>query len=61
MENPQNIMPNSYTDFNEIKQHLTQYLLGSFILASVMAVIFGFSGYVLMTIFTNKNKQIRNA
>lgn len=62
MENPQNVFPNSYTDFDEIKQHLTQYLIGSFILASIMAVILGITGYILMTIFSsNKNKQIRNA
>ena len=62
MENPQDVFPNSYTDFNQIKQHLVQYLIGSFILASIMAVIFGFLGYILMTIFSsNKNKQIRNA
>lgn len=62
MRNPQNVFPNSYTDFDEIKQHLMQYLIGSFILASIMAVILGVAGYVLMTIFSsNKNKQIRNA
>lgn len=62
MENPQNVFPNSYTDFDEIKQHLVQYLIGSFILASIMAVIFGFLGYILMTAFnSNKNKKIRNA
>ena len=62
MENPQDVFPNSYTDFDQIKQHLVQYLIGSFILASIMAVIFGLLGYILMTIFSsNKNKQIRNA
>ena len=62
MENPQDVFPNSYTDFDQIKQHLVQYLIGSFILASIMAVIFGLLGYILMAIFSsNKNKQIRNA
>jgi len=43
--------------FSDISAHIAQYLVGSFILATVMATIFGLSGYLLLTIFsTFRNK-----
>lgn len=44
--------------FEDVKNNITQYLIGSFILASLSAVIFGLSGYLLLTLFsTFRNKK----
>jgi len=44
--------------FEDVKNNIAQYLIGSFILASLSAVIFGFSGYLLLTFFsTFRNKK----
>lgn len=41
-----------------LKNNLTQYLVGSFILASLSAVIFGLLGYLILTFFsTFRNKK----
>jgi glycosyltransferase involved in cell wall biosynthesis len=40
----------------DIKTHLTQYLLGSFSLAISLALIFGFIGYIILCIFSKKEK-----
>jgi glycosyltransferase involved in cell wall biosynthesis len=43
--------------FADIPEHITQYLVGSFILATLLSIIFGLTGYLLLTIFsTFKNK-----
>ncbi|MFT3793705.1 DUF2062 domain-containing protein [Flavobacterium sp.] len=39
-------------DFESLKNNLTQYLIGSFILASLSAVIFGLAGYLILTFFS---------
>jgi glycosyltransferase involved in cell wall biosynthesis len=38
----------------DIKTHLTQYLLGSFSLAILLALIFGFTGYMILYIFSKR-------
>ena len=44
--------------FEDVKNNIAQYLIGSFILASLSAVIFGLSGYLLLTFFsTFRNKK----
>jgi len=48
--------------FTDIKNNIGQYIVGSFLLATIMAITFGLLGYVLMTVFsTIKNKKIKNA
>jgi uncharacterized protein (DUF2062 family) len=43
--------------FSDIQVNINQYLVGSFILAAVMSILFGLSGYILLTIFsTFRNK-----
>ena len=39
-----------------IKNHTTQYLVGSFILATITAFVFGFSSYFLLSL-TGKSKK----
>ncbi|WP_141226168.1 DUF2062 domain-containing protein [Flavobacterium fluvii] len=44
--------------FSDIQVNINQYLVGSFILAALMAILFGLSGYLLLTIFsTFRNKK----
>jgi len=44
--------------FEDVKNNIAQYLIGSFILASLSAVIFGLTGYLLLSLFsTSKNKK----
>jgi glycosyltransferase involved in cell wall biosynthesis len=44
--------------FSNIQSNINQYLIGSFILATVLALIFGLSGYLIMTISsTFRNKK----
>ncbi|HMI08442.1 MAG TPA: DUF2062 domain-containing protein [Flavobacterium sp.] len=44
--------------FEAVKNNIFQYLVGSFILASLSAVIFGLFGYLILTFFsTFKNKK----
>ena len=38
--------------FEDLKNNIAQYLVGSFILASLSAVIFGLSGYLILTFFS---------
>jgi glycosyltransferase involved in cell wall biosynthesis len=43
--------------FAGIQQHIAQYLVGSFILATAMSIFFGLTGFLLLTIFsTFRNK-----
>jgi uncharacterized protein (DUF2062 family) len=53
------ILLNSSMTFSDIQNNIGQYLIGSFILAIVMSIIFGLLGFILLTIFSafkNKNK-----
>jgi glycosyltransferase involved in cell wall biosynthesis len=44
--------------FSDVQLNIGQYFLGSFILATIMSILFGLSGYILLTIFsTFKNKK----
>ena len=44
--------------FSDVQVNIGQYLLGSFILASIMSILFGLSGYIILTIFsTFRNKK----
>lgn len=44
--------------FEDIKSHITQYLIGSFTLAALCAVVSGIAGYALLALFTNfRNKK----
>lgn len=48
--------------FTDIKNNIGQYILGSFILAIIMAITLGVLAYIVMTVFsTIKNKKIENA
>ncbi len=43
--------------FSDVQVNINQYLVGSFILAALMSILFGLSGYILLTIFsTFRNK-----
>jgi len=43
--------------FSDVQQNITQYLAGSFILATGMSLIFGLAAYLILTIFsTLRNK-----
>lgn len=43
--------------FSDIQVNINQYLVGSFILAALMSILFGLLGYILLTIFsTFRNK-----
>ena len=45
-------------NFSNIQSNIYQYLIGSFILATIMALIFGLSGYLILTFFsTFRNKK----
>jgi uncharacterized protein (DUF2062 family) len=45
-----------------IKQNLTQYIIGSFILAASMSLLFGLCGYLILSIpGITKNKKVANA
>jgi glycosyltransferase involved in cell wall biosynthesis len=44
--------------FSDIQVNINQYLVGSFILAAAMSILFGLSGFILLTIFsTFRNKK----
>lgn len=44
--------------FSDVQVNIGQYLVGSFILATIMSILFGLSGYILLTIFsTFRNKK----
>lgn len=48
--------------FTDIKNNVGQYIVGSFILASITAITLGILGYVVMTLFSAvKIKKIKNA
>lgn len=48
----------SSISFSGIQHNIFQYLLGSFILATIMAIIFGIFGFLMLTFFsTFKNKK----
>lgn len=52
------LLLHSAITFSAIHDNFFQYLLGSFILATLMSVIFGVSGFLLLTFFsTFKNKK----
>jgi glycosyltransferase involved in cell wall biosynthesis len=44
----------------EAIEHLKTYLVGSFTLAIIGAIVFGFIGYVFFSIFNKKNKALKN-
>jgi len=56
------LFSSSNKSLDAIKENLFQYVIGSFIFATIMAVFFGFSGYILLSVFSSKSKkQITNA
>ncbi|MDR6843386.1 DUF2062 domain-containing protein [Flavobacterium granuli] len=49
---------NSDMTFADIQKNLAQYVVGSFILATFLAVLFGFTSYLLLSLVdNNKNKK----
>jgi len=46
------LMPDRSFSLAYIQNNLTQYIIGSFILATLSAVIFGMTGYLLLTFFS---------
>lgn len=57
---PNSVVAQGATTFDAIKQNLAQYLVGSILLASLMAFLFGMTGYIVLTVFS-KNKIQTNA
>lgn len=56
------LFSSSNKSLDAIKENLFQYVIGSFIFAAIMAVLFGFSGYIILSVFSSKSKkQITNA
>jgi len=51
------ILDSSVT-LDDIQKNATQYIVGSLILASVLALTFGFISYLLLTAFSSNNKKI---
>ncbi|WP_417888521.1 DUF2062 domain-containing protein [Xanthomarina gelatinilytica] len=47
------------TDFEALK-HLKTYLVGSFTLATIGALVFGFTGFVFFSFFNKKNMALKN-
>jgi glycosyltransferase involved in cell wall biosynthesis len=48
----------SLMTFSDVQVNIGQYLVGSFILATIMSILFGLSGYIVLTIFsTFRNKK----
>ena len=47
----QTVMPDAFT-WAALQENLLQYLIGSFVLATIAAVIFGTAGYLLLTFFS---------
>lgn len=44
--------------FSDVQVNIGQYFVGSFILATIMSILFGLSGYIVLTIFsTFRNKK----
>lgn len=41
----------------DIQVNISQYLVGSFILATVLALLFGITGYILMMFMSNFNHK----
>ena len=46
---------NSAMTFEDIQKDISQYLIGSFILATLMAILFGVVSYLLLTFVNNLN------
>ena len=44
----------------DITTHILQYILGSFVLAVCVSVLFGFIGYVLLSIFSSKTRSLNH-
>lgn len=44
-------------DISEIKNNIWQYVVGSLILASSLAVIFGITGYYILSLVSSKNRK----
>ena len=55
------VVPTTNTSFAFIQQNFVQYIVGSFIFAAIMAILFGVAAYVLMSAHNLKNNDIRNA
>ncbi len=55
---PTHFIASSSISFSDIQAHVIQYLIGSFILATGMAIIFGTLSYLVLLLFsTFKNKK----
>jgi len=48
---------NSEMTFEDIQKNISQYLIGSFILATLMAILFWLVSYLLLTFVDNLNKK----
>jgi glycosyltransferase involved in cell wall biosynthesis len=52
------LLLNTSMTFSDVQNNIGQYLVGSFILATILAMLFGISGFLLLTIVsTLKNKK----
>jgi len=49
-----NEISTDFTTFDGIQQNLLQYVTGSFVLATIMAAFFGFTGYLVLTLTGRK-------
>ncbi|CAM3933225.1 MULTISPECIES: DUF2062 domain-containing protein [Flavobacterium] len=58
IENNNPIQLNKSITFDDVQNNILQYLVGSFVLASLAAIVFGFVSYLFLIIFsTFKNKK----
>jgi glycosyltransferase involved in cell wall biosynthesis len=48
---------NTAMTFEDIQKNISQYLIGSFILATLMAILFGLTSYLLLTFVNNLNHK----
>ncbi|WP_395056694.1 DUF2062 domain-containing protein [Flavobacterium sp.] len=52
------LLLNSSMSLADVQSNITQYLIGSFVLATIMSITFGLFGYFLLTLFsTFRNKK----
>lgn len=52
-------LENQSFDFEFIKNNLTQYIIGSFILATCCSIVFGFLSYFILEKFQPQNKKMK--
>ena len=57
VSNETSLVLNSSLTLDDIQKNATQYIVGSLILASVSALFFGLTSYLLLTVFSKKHNE----